>query len=108
MPQSPTVSGQTDFTAFLFSLGTPVMNSDTMGIVDQLYQDRLGTILSVQDLVEEVISALNVCLLRMYQQYVIMFILILLLCLFTCAYCIILCEFMRETMCRNTYYMKLA
>jgi N-acetylglucosamine-6-sulfatase len=44
---------------WIISQGTPVMNSDTMGIVDQLYQDRLGTILSVQDLVEEVISALN-------------------------------------------------
>ena len=39
------------------------MDSTTMGIVDQLYQDRLGTILSVQDLVEEVISALTVGLL---------------------------------------------
>ena len=36
------------------------MNNYTKGLVDQLYQDRLGTLLSVQDMVEAIINALEV------------------------------------------------
>ena len=40
--------------------GTPVMNNSTRQLVDQLYEDRLATLLSVQDMVEAVIDALEV------------------------------------------------
>ena len=40
--------------------GTPVMNNSTREQVDQLYEDRLATLLSVQDMVEAVIDALEV------------------------------------------------
>ena len=36
------------------------MNSYTRELVDQLYEDRLATLLSVQDMVEAVIDALEV------------------------------------------------
>ena len=41
-------------------VGTPVMNNYTRELVDQLYEDRLATLLSVQDMVEAVIDALEV------------------------------------------------
>ena len=36
------------------------MNNSTRQLVDQLYEDRLATLLSVQDMVEAVIDALEV------------------------------------------------
>lgn len=41
-------------------LGTPVMTEEVIGLVDQLYQMRLETLLSVQDLVQAVIETLEV------------------------------------------------
>lgn len=40
--------------------GTPVMNSYTRELVDRLYEDRLATLLSVQDMVEAIVDALEV------------------------------------------------
>lgn len=40
--------------------GTPPMSETTKMIVDTLYQDRLETLLSVDDLVDEVVSTLEV------------------------------------------------
>lgn len=42
------------------TVGTPPMSATTKMIVDELYQDRLETLLSVQDLVDEVVSTLEV------------------------------------------------
>ena len=39
---------------------TPPMSGTTKMIVDELYQDRLETLLSVNDLVDEVVSTLEV------------------------------------------------
>lgn len=36
------------------------MNSYTRELVDQLYEDRLATLLSVQDMVEAIVDALEV------------------------------------------------
>ena len=41
-------------------VGTPPMSDTTKMIVDELYQDRLETLLSVDDLVEEVVGTLEV------------------------------------------------
>lgn len=41
-------------------LGTPVMTEQVIGLVDDLYEMRLETLLSVQDLVEAVIKTLEV------------------------------------------------
>ena len=40
--------------------GTPVMTEEVMGLVDDLYEMRLESLLSVQDLVEAVVKALDV------------------------------------------------
>ena len=40
--------------------GTPVMTEQVMGLVDELYEMRLESLLSVQDLVEAVVEALEV------------------------------------------------
>ena len=42
--------------------GTPVMTEQVMGLVDELYEMRLESLLSVQDLVEAVVEALEVCM----------------------------------------------
>lgn len=41
-------------------VGTPFMTEEVMGLVDVLYEMRLETLLSVQDLVQAVIAALEV------------------------------------------------
>ena len=40
--------------------GPPVMTEQVMGLVDELYEMRLESLLSVQDLVEAVVEALEV------------------------------------------------
>ena len=40
--------------------GTPVMTKEVIGLVDELYEMRLETLLSVQDLLEAVVGALEV------------------------------------------------
>ena len=47
-------------TCILSYLGTPVMTEQVIGLVDDLYEMRLETLLSVQDLVEAVIKTLEV------------------------------------------------
>ena len=41
--------------------GTPYMTSDIIGLVDELYEMRLETLLSVQDLLQDLIETLEVC-----------------------------------------------
>ena len=41
-------------------VGTPPMTEEVIGLVDELYEMRLESLLSVQDLVEAVITTLEV------------------------------------------------
>lgn len=40
--------------------GTPLMTKEVVGLVDELYEMRLQSLLSVQDLVQAVVQALEV------------------------------------------------
>ena len=40
--------------------GTPLMTKEVVGLVDELYEMRLQSLLSVQDLVQAVVEALEV------------------------------------------------
>lgn len=43
-----------------FTLGTPKLTKDSADIIDDLYRDRIRTLVSVDDLVEEVVKTLEV------------------------------------------------
>lgn len=47
--------------------GTPYMTSDIIGLVDELYEMRLETLLSVQDLLQDLIETLEVCFMTLCQ-----------------------------------------
>lgn len=58
-PRTPSYNYNSTDKHWIISEGTPPMSATTKMIVDELYQDRLETLLSVQDLVDEVVSTLE-------------------------------------------------
>lgn len=49
-------------------IGTPTINSSIAEIIDTLYEMRLETLLSVDDLVAAVVKVLEVCCSRCHKQ----------------------------------------
>ena len=49
--------------------GTPVMTKEVIGLVDELYEMRLETLLSVQDLLEAVVGSLEVRTLTVWLMF---------------------------------------
>lgn len=45
-----------------FTIGTPKLTENAAGVIDDLYRDRIRTLLSVDDLVEAVVNTLEVSL----------------------------------------------
>jgi N-acetylglucosamine-6-sulfatase len=58
-PRSPSYNFDSKDKHWIISEGTPVMTKEVIGLVDELYEMRLETLLSVQDLLEAVVGALE-------------------------------------------------
>jgi N-acetylglucosamine-6-sulfatase len=58
-PRSPSYNDNSKDKHWIISDGTPVMTEEVIGLVDELYEMRLESLLSVQDLVQAVIQTLE-------------------------------------------------